>query len=128
MLKATKPRNDFDKNRGRSQRISCRWKTSAQKQTIREAPANRNWLNRLILFKEVGKFPFAGASLIVCFWAEVFHLQDCRWDRPQFLSKSSLGTTLTKIEADPNGSLAGGTPLPRNRQSGMHLLIKIFQL
>ena len=32
-----------------------------------------------------------GASLIVCFWAEVFHLQEIRWDRPRFLSKSFLG-------------------------------------
>ena len=32
-----------------------------------------------------------GASLIVCFWAEVFHLQEVRWDRPRFLSKSFLG-------------------------------------
>lgn len=28
-----------------------------------------------------------GASLIVCFWAEVFHLREIRWDRPRFLSK-----------------------------------------
>jgi hypothetical protein len=32
-----------------------------------------------------------GASLIVCFWAEVFHLREIRWDRPRFLSKSLLG-------------------------------------
>lgn len=32
-----------------------------------------------------------GASLIVCFWAEVFHLQEIRWERPRFLSKSFLG-------------------------------------
>lgn len=32
-----------------------------------------------------------GSSLIVCFWAEVFHLQQIRWDRPRFLSKSFLG-------------------------------------
>merc|ERR1719471_2703047 len=31
------------------------------------------------------------ASLIVCFWAEVFHLREIRWDRPRFLSKSFLG-------------------------------------
>ncbi|XP_026293840.1 uncharacterized protein LOC113217945 [Frankliniella occidentalis] len=31
-----------------------------------------------------------GASLIVCFWAEVFHLRDIRWEKPQFLSKSYL--------------------------------------
>ena len=30
-----------------------------------------------------------GASLIVCFWAEVFHLREVRWDRPRFLSKVS---------------------------------------
>ena len=36
-------------------------------------------------------FHFSGASLIVCFWAEVFHLQEIRWDRPRFLSKSFLG-------------------------------------
>jgi len=32
-----------------------------------------------------------GSSLIVCFWAEIFHLTDIRWDRPRFLSKSLLG-------------------------------------
>ncbi|XP_025267326.1 uncharacterized protein LOC105257556 [Camponotus floridanus] len=32
----------------------------------------------------------SGSSLIVCFWAEVFHLRDIRWDKPQFLSKSFL--------------------------------------
>jgi len=32
-----------------------------------------------------------GSSLIVCFWAEVFHLESVRWDRPRFLSKSFLG-------------------------------------
>ncbi|XP_023338919.1 uncharacterized protein LOC111709482 isoform X2 [Eurytemora carolleeae] len=33
----------------------------------------------------------SGASLVVCFWAEVFHLESIRWDRPRFLSKSFLG-------------------------------------
>ncbi|CAH1974938.1 unnamed protein product [Acanthoscelides obtectus] len=33
----------------------------------------------------------SSASLIVCFWAEVFHLQGISWERPQFLSKSFLG-------------------------------------
>ncbi|CAG9813252.1 unnamed protein product [Phaedon cochleariae] len=32
----------------------------------------------------------SSASLIVCFWAEVFHLPGIRWDKPQFLSKSFL--------------------------------------
>eukprot|EP00095_Tigriopus_kingsejongensis_P002985 maker-scaffold849_size89187-snap-gene-0.18 protein:Tk02985 transcript:maker-scaffold849_size89187-snap-gene-0.18-mRNA-1 annotation:"PREDICTED: uncharacterized protein LOC100118313 isoform X2" len=32
-----------------------------------------------------------GSSLIVCFWAEVFHLEQIRWERPRFLSKSFLG-------------------------------------
>merc|ERR1719211_143579 len=32
-----------------------------------------------------------GVSCVVCFWAEVFHLQEIRWDRPRFLSKSFLG-------------------------------------
>ncbi|XP_076360124.1 uncharacterized protein LOC143252215 isoform X4 [Tachypleus tridentatus] len=32
-----------------------------------------------------------GSSLIVCFWAEVFHLQDKTLDRPSFLSKSFFG-------------------------------------
>ncbi|XP_012272735.1 uncharacterized protein LOC105695570 isoform X2 [Orussus abietinus] len=37
-------------------------------------------------------YPFllSGSSLIVCFWAEVFHLRDIRWDKPQFLSKTFL--------------------------------------
>lgn len=30
------------------------------------------------------------ASLIICFWAEIFHLRDIRWER-QFISKSFLG-------------------------------------
>ena len=34
----TNPKKDFDKNRGLSQRISWRWNTSAQKQTISDAP------------------------------------------------------------------------------------------
>lgn len=33
----------------------------------------------------------SGSSLIVCFWAEVFHLRDIHWETPQFLSKSFLG-------------------------------------
>ncbi|PSN51653.1 hypothetical protein C0J52_09450 [Blattella germanica] len=33
----------------------------------------------------------SGSSLVVCFWAEVFHLRDIRWEKPQFLSKSFLG-------------------------------------
>lgn len=33
----------------------------------------------------------SSSSLIVCFWAEVFHLQNIRWEKPQFLSKSFLG-------------------------------------
>lgn len=32
----------------------------------------------------------SGSSLIVCFWAEVFHLRNIRWERPRFLSKSFL--------------------------------------
>lgn len=32
----------------------------------------------------------SGSSLVVCFWAEVFHLRDIRWEKPQFLSKSFL--------------------------------------
>jgi len=32
-----------------------------------------------------------GSSLVVCFWAEIFHLEAIRWDRPRFLSKSFLG-------------------------------------
>ena len=33
----------------------------------------------------------SGSSLVVCFWAEIFHLHSIRWDRPRFLSKSFLG-------------------------------------
>ncbi|ENN71778.1 uncharacterized protein LOC109543800 isoform X2 [Dendroctonus ponderosae] len=33
----------------------------------------------------------SSASLIVCFWAEVFHLQGIRYEKPQFISKSFLG-------------------------------------
>ncbi|XP_059618468.1 uncharacterized protein LOC132262966 [Phlebotomus argentipes] len=31
------------------------------------------------------------ASLVVCLWAEIFHLRDIRWEKSQFLSKSFLG-------------------------------------
>nr|XP_023022572.1 uncharacterized protein LOC111510851 [Leptinotarsa decemlineata] len=33
----------------------------------------------------------SSASLIICYWAEVFHVPGIRWDKPQFLSKSYLG-------------------------------------
>ncbi|XP_046735308.1 uncharacterized protein LOC124404879 isoform X1 [Diprion similis] len=39
----------------------------------------------------------SGSSLIVCFWAEVFHLQDKHWEKPQFLSKSFLGFVIFNI-------------------------------
>ncbi|XP_014260105.1 uncharacterized protein LOC106672862 [Cimex lectularius] len=32
----------------------------------------------------------SGSSLIVCFWAEIFHLRDLKWEHRQFLSKSFL--------------------------------------
>ncbi|CAG0900725.1 unnamed protein product [Darwinula stevensoni] len=32
-----------------------------------------------------------GSSLIVCFWAEVFHIPGVKWERPRFLSKSFIG-------------------------------------
>ncbi|GAB1865461.1 E3 ubiquitin-protein ligase MARCH2 [Camponotus japonicus] len=39
----------------------------------------------------------SGSSLIVCFWAEVFHLRDIRLDKPQFLSKSFLAFVVFNI-------------------------------
>ncbi|EFN81455.1 uncharacterized protein LOC105185990 [Harpegnathos saltator] len=39
----------------------------------------------------------SGSSLIVCFWAEVVHLRDIRWDKPQFLSKSFLAFVIFNI-------------------------------
>jgi len=33
----------------------------------------------------------SGSSLIVCFWAEIFHLRDLKWKHRQFLSKSFIG-------------------------------------
>ena len=27
-----------------------------------------------------------GSSLVVCFWAEVFHLESIRWERPRYLN------------------------------------------
>lgn len=39
----------------------------------------------------------SGSSLIVCFWAEVFHLRDLTFDKPGFLSKSLLGFILFNI-------------------------------
>lgn len=35
--------------------------------------------------------------MIVCFWAEVVHLRDIRWDKPQFLSKSFLAFVVFNI-------------------------------
>ncbi|XP_063238059.1 uncharacterized protein LOC134539731 isoform X2 [Bacillus rossius redtenbacheri] len=39
----------------------------------------------------------SGSSLVVCFWAEVFHLRDIRWEKPQFLSKSFLAFIIFNI-------------------------------
>ncbi|CAL7944380.1 unnamed protein product [Xylocopa violacea] len=39
----------------------------------------------------------SGSSLIVCFWAEVFHLRDMSWDKPQFLSKSFIGFAVFNV-------------------------------
>jgi len=39
----------------------------------------------------------SGSSLVVCFWAEVFHLESIRWDRPRFLSKSFLGFVIFNV-------------------------------
>ncbi|XP_075238592.1 uncharacterized protein LOC142334452 isoform X2 [Lycorma delicatula] len=39
----------------------------------------------------------SGSSLIVCFWAEVFHLRDVRWEKPQFLSKSFLAFVMFNV-------------------------------
>ncbi|XP_054708408.1 uncharacterized protein LOC129218215 [Uloborus diversus] len=39
----------------------------------------------------------SGFSLIVCFWAEVFHLRDLTFEKPGFLSKSLLGFVLFNI-------------------------------
>lgn len=39
----------------------------------------------------------SGSSLIVCFWAELFHLRNVRCDKPQFLSKSLFGFALFNV-------------------------------
>ncbi|CAD1477625.1 unnamed protein product [Heterotrigona itama] len=39
----------------------------------------------------------SGSSLIVCFWAEVFHLRNMSWDKPQFLSKSFMGFAVFNV-------------------------------
>ncbi|XP_012174481.1 uncharacterized protein LOC126915284 isoform X1 [Bombus affinis] len=39
----------------------------------------------------------SGSSLIVCFWAEVFHLRNMSWDKPQFLSKSFIGFAVFNV-------------------------------
>ncbi|CAL1265086.1 unnamed protein product [Larinioides sclopetarius] len=39
----------------------------------------------------------SGSSLIVCFWAEIFHLRDLTYEKPGFLSKSLLGFILFNI-------------------------------
>ncbi|XP_014669910.1 PREDICTED: uncharacterized protein LOC106810939 [Priapulus caudatus] len=44
------------------------------------------WASNLLL----AYYPFllSGVSLVICLWAEAFHLNDVRLDRPRFLSKS----------------------------------------
>ncbi|KAF5274094.1 hypothetical protein FQR65_LT04492 [Abscondita terminalis] len=39
----------------------------------------------------------SGSSLIVCFWAEVFHIPGIQWEKPQFLSKSFIGFLVFNI-------------------------------
>lgn len=39
----------------------------------------------------------SGSSLIVCFWAEVFHVPDIRTEKPLFLSKSFLAFVVFNI-------------------------------
>jgi hypothetical protein len=39
----------------------------------------------------------SGSSLVVCFWAEVFHLHDVSPERPGFLSKSFTGFILFNV-------------------------------
>ncbi|XP_054156459.1 uncharacterized protein LOC128954879 [Oppia nitens] len=39
----------------------------------------------------------SGSSLVVCFWAEVFHLHDVNVERPTFLSKSFTGFILFNV-------------------------------
>jgi von Hippel-Lindau disease tumor supressor len=39
----------------------------------------------------------SGSSLVVCFWAEVFHLHDVSVERPSFLSKSFTGFILFNV-------------------------------
>lgn len=48
-----------------------------------------NWANSLLS----AYYPIllTGSSLIVCFWAEVFHLSDLRLDKQRFLGKSFIG-------------------------------------
>ncbi|XP_011296725.1 uncharacterized protein [Fopius arisanus] len=39
----------------------------------------------------------SGSSLVVCFWAEIFHIRDIRTDKPQFLSKSFLAFAVFNV-------------------------------
>lgn len=39
----------------------------------------------------------SGGSLIVCFWAEAFHLRDVGCERPRFLGKSFLGFVIFNV-------------------------------
>ncbi|XP_018021961.1 uncharacterized protein LOC108678125 [Hyalella azteca] len=39
----------------------------------------------------------SGGSLIVCFWAEAFHLRNVRCERPRFLGKSFLGFLIFNV-------------------------------
>jgi von Hippel-Lindau disease tumor supressor len=48
-----------------------------------------NWASNLL--NAYYPIILTGFSLLVCFWAEVFHLQNIKWERPRFLSKSFFG-------------------------------------
>ncbi|KAK3749143.1 hypothetical protein QZH41_009823 [Actinostola sp. cb2023] len=39
----------------------------------------------------------SGFSLIICFWAETFHVEGLRLDKPRFLNKSSIGFIIFNV-------------------------------
>ncbi|XP_078379127.1 uncharacterized protein LOC144662230 [Oculina patagonica] len=49
------------------------------------------------LFNAYYPFIISGFSIIICFWAETFHVAGLRLDRPRFLSKSTVAFILFNV-------------------------------
>lgn len=62
---------------------------------VKEYSSSNNWTAPLLS----AYYPLlmSGSSLVVCFWAELFHLHDVSPERPGFLSKSFTGFILFNV-------------------------------